>query len=85
MEVHLAKGSVLIIEGKNPRTGKPITRREEFSRVVVSGSTEAEWRAAFKYHRCFTGDARLRAKKLDADGKVQLEHIESVCRLGLSN
>lgn len=85
MELHKAKGTVEIIEGRNVRTGKPITRVEPFACVVVKGSTEEDWRASFKYHRVFTGEKRLKAKKLDEEGKVRLLTIQSVCRLGLSD
>lgn len=83
MELHRARGTVSIIEGRNPRTGKPITRVASFGAVVVTGSTEEEWRASFQYHREFSGDKRLKAKKLEDDGKVTLLTIESVCRLGI--
>lgn len=83
MELYQAKGTVEIIEGRNTRTGKPITRNEAFACVVVKGSNEAEWRASFKYHRAFTGDKRLKAKKLEQEEKVRLLTIQSVCRLGL--
>lgn len=83
MELHRARGTVSIIEGRNPRTGKPITRIARFEQVVVKGSTEAEWRASFKYHREFSGDKRLKVMKLEDEGKVDLLTIESVCRLGI--
>jgi hypothetical protein len=77
-KIYLLNGTVRITEGDKRKT----FRIDSFEGGICKGDSEEQVRASFKWFR--TQKDRIKAKKLEDDGRVELVSWEIIRALGLN-